>query len=55
MARLVAAYAPWKLNVHRMRNQFVQPWILGWRRHPFLHEGMRFADIDLERRARSVK
>ena len=55
MARLVAAYAPWKLNVHRMRNQFVQPWILGWRRHPFLHEGMRYVDIDLERRARAVK
>ena len=55
MSRLVVAYAPWKMNVHRMRNQFIQPWILGWRRHPFLHEGFRYADIDLERRAQSVK
>jgi ABC-type transport system substrate-binding protein len=55
MARLVAVYAPWKLNVHRKRNQFVQPWILGWRRHPFLHEGFRYVDIDLGVRAKSVK
>ena len=55
MARLVLAYAPWKLNVHRVRNQVIQPWILGWHRHPFLHEGLRYADIDLERRARELK
>jgi oligopeptide transport system substrate-binding protein len=55
MARLIVAYAPWKLNVHRTRNQVLQPWIRGWRKHPFLHEGYRYADIDLERRAREVK
>jgi hypothetical protein len=55
MARLVLAYAPWKLNVHRIRNQIIQPWILGWHRHPFLHEGLRYADIDLARRARELK
>ena len=55
MARLVAAYAPWKLTVHRVRNQLVQPWILGWRHHPFLHEAFRYADIDLARRARELK
>jgi ABC-type transport system substrate-binding protein len=55
MARLVVAYAPWKVNVHRMRNQVIQPWIRGWRRHPFLHEGLRYADIDLDRRARELK
>jgi ABC-type transport system substrate-binding protein len=55
MSRLVVAYAPWKMNVHRMRNQFIQPWILGWRRNFFLHEGMRYADIDLQRRAQAVK
>ena len=40
MARLVAVYAPWKLNVHRKRNQFVQPWVLGWRKHQFIHEAL---------------
>jgi hypothetical protein len=30
----------------------LQPWVLGWRKHPILHEGYRYVDIDLERRAR---
>ena len=55
MARLVAVYAPFKLNSHRKRHQLIQPWVLGWRRNHFQHEGYRYADIDLERRAREVK
>jgi len=55
MARLVAAYAPFKLHSHRKRHQMIQPWVLGWRRNHFLHEGYRYVDIDLERRARDVK
>lgn len=55
MARIVAAYVPWKPNVHRVRNQLIQPWILGYRRHPFLHEGLRWIDVDLDRRARELK
>ncbi len=55
MARLVAVYAPWKLNVHRKRNQFVQPWVLGWRKHQFIHEALRYVDIDLEARAKYLK
>jgi hypothetical protein len=43
------------LNVHRKRNDFTQPWVLGWRKHPFLHEAMRYADIDLEVRAKYLK
>jgi len=55
MARLVAAYAPWKVHTHRVRNQLIQPWILGWHKHPFLQEGYKYVDIDLERRAREVR
>jgi ABC-type transport system substrate-binding protein len=55
MGRMVSVYAPWKLLSHRKRNQLIQPWILGWRKHPFLHEGYKFADIDLERRAKDVR
>jgi len=29
----------------------VQPWILGWRKHPILHEGFKYVDIDLAREA----
>jgi hypothetical protein len=55
MARLVAVYAPMKLHSHRKRHQMIQPWVLGWRRNHFVHEGYRYVDIDLERRARDVK
>ena len=55
MARLVTVYAPWKLHSHRKRHQLVQPWVLGWRKHPFLHEGFKYVDIDLQRRAAELK
>ncbi len=55
MARLIAAYAPWKLNSHRKRSQMVQPWVLGWRKHPILHDAYRYADIDLDVRARQLR
>jgi ABC-type transport system substrate-binding protein len=54
MARIVTVYAPWKLLSHRKRNQLVQPWVLGWRKHAFLHETYKYADIDVERRAREI-
>jgi hypothetical protein len=54
MARLIAAYAPFKLFSHRKYNYMLQPWTLGWRKHPILHEGYRFVDIDVERRERDV-
>ena len=55
MARLVAAYAPWKLHAYRKRNELVQPWVLGWRKHPFLHDAYQYADIDLAVRAKELK
>jgi ABC-type transport system substrate-binding protein len=55
MGRMVSVYAPWKLLSHRKRNQLIQPWILGWRKHPFLHESYKYVDIDLERRAREIR
>jgi ABC-type transport system substrate-binding protein len=55
LTRIVAAYAPWLPMVHKRRNQLVQPWVLGWRKNYFLHEGYRYVDIDLERRARELQ
>jgi oligopeptide transport system substrate-binding protein len=54
MERLLAVYAPLKLHSHRKRNQLVQPWVLGWRKNHFLHEGYRYVDIDLARRAQAL-
>ncbi len=55
MERLIAVYAPMKLHSHRRYNYMLQPWVLGWRKHPILHEGYKYVDIDLERRAREVR
>jgi len=55
LAKIVAAYSPWLPTIHRKRDQMAQPWVLGWRRNSYLLEGMRYADIDLERRARELK
>jgi len=55
MNRLIAVYAPWKINVHRKRNEMIQPWILGWRKHPFMHDCYKYADIDLALRAKEMK
>ena len=55
MARVLAVYAPWKTFVHRMRNQLIQPWVLGWRKHQFIHDAYRYVDIDLDVRARYLR
>ena len=52
MERLIAAYAPFKLNAHRRYQYLVHPWVLGWRKHPILHEGYRYVDIDTARAPR---
>jgi ABC-type transport system substrate-binding protein len=52
MERVIAAYAPFKLIVHRKYNFLLQPWILGWRQHPIILAGYRYVDIDLVRRAK---
>ena len=55
LARLVAAYAPLKPNVHRKYNYMLQPWVKAWRKHPMLHECYKYVDIDLDRRARDLQ
>ncbi|HEX7606773.1 MAG TPA: hypothetical protein VF348_08705, partial [Usitatibacter sp.] len=54
MARLVAAYAPFREMTHRKYNYMLQPWTLAWRKHPILHDSYKFVDIDLARKARDV-
>jgi ABC-type transport system substrate-binding protein len=55
MERLIAAYAPLKPHVHRQYNYMLQPWALGWRKHPMSEEFYEYADIDVERRAREAR
>jgi ABC-type transport system substrate-binding protein len=50
MARLIVAYAPWKINTHRILTDLWYPYVIGYRR-PLIEGGTfwRFVDIDLER------
>ena len=46
MARIVEAYAPWRLTISRYRNQLVQPRVQGYRRHPVLHSHWQYLDVE---------
>lgn len=50
MARLMVAYAPWKLNTHRILTDLWYPYVIGYRR-PLIQGSTfwRFVDIDLEK------
>ncbi len=49
MARLMVAYAPWKVNMHRILTDMWYPYVIGFRR-PLVQtqSWWRYADIDLE-------
>ena len=50
MARLMVAYAPWKINTHQIRTDLWYPYVVGYRR-PMIEGNTfwRFMDIDLEK------
>ena len=45
-SKLMVAYAPYKISGHRIATDLVQPWVLGYRRNPFIREFWKFVDID---------
>jgi ABC-type transport system substrate-binding protein len=49
--KLVDAYAPIKVNVHRILNDFSHPWVEGYRRPPFSTTFWSYVDIDPVRQA----
>lgn len=46
MARIIEVYAPWRINLARVRNMLVQPQVIGYRKHPILHAEWLYMDID---------
>ena len=48
MTELFLVYAPWKLGVHRVQTHLSQPWLLNYKKHPILHEGWKYLDVDLD-------
>ena len=46
MNKLVLAYAPWKLGVHRIYTDLMQPWVHGYHRHPVMRGWWQYVDVD---------
>ena len=47
MDRLMLAYAPWRLGVHRIFNHLQQPWVMGYKKHPILYTNFKYLDVDV--------
>jgi len=52
MSRIVAAYAPWYYNCHRIRTHMAQAWVSGYRPHPDHFQHFMYYDIDVAARDR---
>ena len=46
--KLILAYAPWKLGVHRIWTNLAQPWLLNYKKHPIMRQGWKYLDIDVD-------
>ncbi len=47
MNRLIFAYAPWRLGVHRIFNHLQYPWVKGYKKHPILYTNFKYLDLDV--------
>jgi ABC-type transport system substrate-binding protein len=46
MNRQMEADTAWHLGVLRIRNWVSRPWVLGFKKHPLLHTGWEYIDVD---------
>jgi ABC-type transport system substrate-binding protein len=49
--RYLDALAPMKYNVHRILNDFTQPWVEGYRRPPYTNAFWSYVDVDAAKQA----
>ena len=47
MNRLLLAWAPWRLGVHRIFNHLQYPWVKGYKKHPILYTNFKYLDLDV--------
>jgi ABC-type transport system substrate-binding protein len=52
---LMTAYMPYKFSAHRIITDMSQPWVVGYRRHPFMRDFWRFVDIDTDEQQRRAR
>jgi ABC-type transport system substrate-binding protein len=53
--RLMIAYMPYKIHVHRIYTDLTQPWVIGYHRNVFMREFWKYVDIDLDEQRRRQK
>ena len=53
-SKLMVAYVPYKLSCHRIATDLMQPWVIGFRRNPFVREFYKFLDVDPAIRAKEA-
>ncbi len=44
--KILVAYMPYKFSTHRILTDMMQPWLIGYRRHPVAREFWKYVDID---------
>ncbi len=47
-SKLMVAYMPYKLSSHRIGTDLMQPWVVGYRRNPFVREFYKHVDVDVD-------
>ena len=47
-SKLMLAYVPYKISGHRIATDLMHPWVVGYRRNPFVREFFKYVDIDLD-------
>ena len=55
MSDIIVAYSPWHMIMNRLNNTLVHPWVQGYKQHAFNEHNWRYLDIDLPRRAATLK
>ena len=49
MVHILWVYNPWRVNSVLTNHILIQPWVIGYKKHPFAHAPWRYLDIDLEK------
>jgi oligopeptide transport system substrate-binding protein len=55
MNRLILAYAPVRLGVHRVFNHLQYPWVKGYKKHPILYTNFKYLDLDVAAQQAATK
>ena len=49
MQKQFEADTPWMMGVSRYRNQLIQPWVVGYKKHPILLSEWMYFDVNMEK------